>query len=115
MKKLFTQRPRLIRSLLLAQLIGISLSCQAQVAGQWKSPQVLFAKTCAYCHDLSQVVGVGPEILGRQLPVEVISFMVRRGKGAMPAFPESQISPSELAALASMIRDSEKSSTGVAR
>lgn len=98
--------------LALALLLALPGGAQAQAAGQWKEPAVLFQRTCAYCHDQSLVKGVGPELLARGLPVDVITLIVRRGVGAMPAFPEAQIAPSELAALAAWIRDSHTDSSG---
>ena len=98
--------------LTLALLLALPGGAQAQSAGQWKEPAALFKRTCAYCHDQSLVKGVGPELLARGLPVEVTTLIVRRGVGAMPAFPEAQIAPNELAALAAWIRDSNTDSSG---
>ena len=98
--------------LALALLTALPGAAQAQAAGQWKDPATLFQRTCAYCHDQSLVKGVGPELLARGLPAEVITVFVRHGAGAMPAFPEAQIAPAELAALAAWIRDSKTDSLG---
>lgn len=78
----------------------------SQSAGQWKSPETIFAKVCAYCHDKRRAENIGPELMGRQLPVAYITHTARHGRGGMPAFPESVISPAELAALAQMIEKS---------
>ncbi len=98
--------------LTLTLLLVLPGAAQAQAAGQWKEPAGLFKRTCAYCHDQSLVKGVGPELLARGLPVEVTTLIVRRGVGAMPAFPEAQIAPAEVAALAAWIRDSKVDSLG---
>jgi mono/diheme cytochrome c family protein len=75
---------------------------QAQAAGEWRSPQHIFKQTCAFCHG----TGVGPELRGRQLPPEYISYVMLNGLRAMPAFRPTDFSPAEVAALAKMIHES---------
>lgn len=74
----------------------------AQAAGEWRNPQHIFKQTCAFCHG----TGVGPEIRGRQLPPEYISYVVQNGLRAMPAFRPTDFTPAEIAALAKMINES---------
>jgi mono/diheme cytochrome c family protein len=64
-----------------------------------RSPEVVYAQTCGYCHGRN----VGPVIRGRALPVEVIKLQVRHGPNGMPAFRPSEITQSELDALAKWI------------
>ena len=96
----------------LAVLACVANTAHAQAAGQWKDPATLFKSTCAYCHDQSLVKGIGPELLGRGLPAATVAHFVRHGVGAMPAFPEAQISPSELAQLGAWIAQSPLDSLG---
>lgn len=67
-----------------------------------RPPDVIYAKTCGYCHGRN----VGPIILGRALPAESIAYIVRHGQNGMPAFRPTEIKPSELDALAIWIEKS---------
>ena len=91
-------------------VIGLGLMAPAvvcaQSAGQWKSPETIFAKVCGYCHDKSRADKIGPELMGRNLPAAYVLYTARHGRGGMPSFPESMISPDELARLAQMIENS---------
>lgn len=62
----------------------------------------VYSATCAYCHGTN----VGPVIRGRALPAAYVAMMVRNGRGAMPAFRPSEITPAELAAVARWIETS---------
>lgn len=97
---------RLRQALAAAMSCGAVMSAGAQAAGQWPGPQALFQRTCAYCHDQRIAKGIGPELMGRQLPVALINAIVRRGAGAMPAFPYAQVGAAELEGLAQWIHDS---------
>lgn len=68
-----------------------------------RTPVELYPRLCGYCHGHN----VGPLILGRQLPVDLVTTIVRQGRGAMPAFRPTEISPSELAALTKWIEASK--------
>ena len=68
-----------------------------------RAPEAVYAKTCGYCHGQH----VAPIIRGRGLPPELIAQYVRRGQRAMPAFRPTEISNSELAALAKWINASK--------
>lgn len=67
-----------------------------------RSPAKVYAGTCGYCHGHN----VGPVILGRKLPAEMVKMMVRSGPHGMPAFRPSEISEAELAALALWVQKS---------
>jgi len=86
---------------------AISLSAassgSAQERGSGRAPDAIYAGNCGYCHGHN----VGPVIRGRKLPPQLIEYMVRNGKGAMPAFRPTEITPAELKALAMWISRSE--------
>lgn len=60
---------------------------------------VTYKMICGHCHE----VGVGTQILGRKLPVEYTSYIVRHGFRAMPPFPATHVSDAELKAVAEFI------------
>lgn len=68
-----------------------------------RTPVELYPRLCGYCHGRN----VGPLILGRQLPADLVTSIVRQGRGAMPAFRPTEISPSELAALSKWVEVSK--------
>jgi mono/diheme cytochrome c family protein len=84
-------------------------SAPQQPAGLWvdakeeTGPAGTYARTCGYCHGTN----VGPILLGKEYPAEAVVFMVRNGKGAMPAFRPSEISNVELQALGEWIAKSK--------
>ncbi len=78
-----------------AGLAGTALA-QATYETSPRAPEYLYARTCGYCHGHN----VGPVIRGRNLPAPVIAAMVRSGQGAMPAFKPTEITDTELQALA---------------
>jgi mono/diheme cytochrome c family protein len=73
---------------------------QEQAGG--RAPEAIYAGNCGYCHGHN----VGPIIRGRNLPPQLVEYMVRNGNGAMPAFRPTEITPAELAALARWISQS---------
>lgn len=68
----------------------------------WQNGAQVYAKVCHYCHD----AGVGPVLLGRQLPPEYVQLMVRRGLRAMPAFSAAFIDDAALADVGRYIQQS---------
>lgn len=68
-----------------------------------RAPEAIYAKTCGYCHGRN----VGPVIRGRALPVAGIVQQVRHGQNGMPAFRPTEITNSELEALAKWISASK--------
>jgi mono/diheme cytochrome c family protein len=68
-----------------------------------RAPEVLYAKTCGYCHGKN----VGPVIRGRALPAASTAAIVRKGQNGMPAFRQTEITKSELDALAKWISTSK--------
>lgn len=68
-----------------------------------RPPEKIYASTCGYCHGHN----VGPVIRGRGLPPETITAFVRKGQGAMPAFRQTEISDTELKALADWLQASK--------
>jgi mono/diheme cytochrome c family protein len=68
-----------------------------------RAPEEIYAKTCGYCHGRN----VGPMIRGRALPAEAIIRQVRHGQNGMPAFRPTEITKSELDALAKWVSTSK--------
>lgn len=62
----------------------------------------VYAKVCAYCHE----TGVGPALLNRNLPPVYVSFMVRNGMRAMPAFRSAEIDDETLEQLVDYVATS---------
>jgi mono/diheme cytochrome c family protein len=88
-----------------ALLIG-GVAFAAQKLGEpqgERAPEEIYAKTCGYCHGRN----VGPVIRGRALPAEAIVRQVRHGQNGMPAFRPTEITTSELDALAKWISTSK--------
>jgi len=69
-----------------------------------------YAKVCGFCHD----AGVGPAILGRELPVAYIENVVRHGFRAMPSFRSSEIDNAALASVARWVSQSPASKASTA-
>ncbi len=67
-----------------------------------RSADDIYAKTCGYCHGRN----VGPIILGRAIPADTVKYIVRHGQNGMPAFRPTEISPTELTALATWVEKS---------
>ncbi|MCY1274614.1 4-cresol dehydrogenase [hydroxylating] cytochrome c subunit [compost metagenome] len=86
-----------MKNLLLPALLA--LGAAASTAQAERKAQQVWADTCAYCH----VSGIGPALLGRQLPPAMIQVLARYGSRQMPAFRDSEISDAELTALADWI------------
>lgn len=86
-------------------LAGFMLVCtQAAVAAdppvEVRDPT--YAKVCSYCHDK----GIGPAIVGRQLPAVYIENVVRHGFRAMPSFRPTEIDNAALASVARWVSES---------
>jgi len=84
-------------------LIAAGCSAVADAAPTPRAPDVIYAKTCGYCHGQH----VAPIIRGRALPAEIVEQMVRSGPRAMPAFRPTEISDVELKALARWLNASK--------
>lgn len=70
---------------------------------QFKSGQEVWEKTCSRCHtaiDDRQDQAVGPDLALNEYDVDSLTFFVRNGHLAMPAFPESAIDTASLNELA---------------
>lgn len=71
-----------------ASILSLSVPViYADAAGQWRDGAQVYAKTCSFCHD----TGIGPALVGRNLPPEYISTVVRNGFRAMPTFRSAEI------------------------
>jgi mono/diheme cytochrome c family protein len=83
---------------------GVAFAAQKLGQPQGESaPELVYAKTCGYCHGRN----VGPVIRGRALPADAIKRQVRSGRNGMPAFRPTEITNSELAALAAWLSTSK--------
>jgi mono/diheme cytochrome c family protein len=72
---------------------------RALTAGQWDDPQQMYDATCGGCHG----AGVGPHLLGQDLPEPYIQYVGRNGLRAMPPFRVTDYTDAELAKLATWI------------
>lgn len=79
----------------------------ADTTGKWVSGEQTYQKVCGYCHE----VGVGPYLLGRQFPSEIIQYTARNGTRAMPAFKPSFIDDAALKAVSDYIYNSKAPET----
>ena len=85
-----------------AQKAAEQPAARSEGAGLWKSPDEVYTKICAQCHD----TGVSPTIKGRRLGAQMTMVMVRVGPGAMPAFRKTDIDDAMLKKLGEMIEKS---------
>jgi mono/diheme cytochrome c family protein len=101
-------RAQMRRGIAIAVLFGAALSgplLAGQKLGEVQAPRSaddIYAKTCGYCHGRN----VGPIILGRAIPADTVKYIVRHGQNGMPAFRPTEISPTELDALATWVEKS---------
>ena len=78
---------------------GTSAATAEPTASGWRDGAQVYANVCGHCHES----GVGPAILGRQLPTILVTTVVRRGSRAMPAFRPSEIDDEALARVADFV------------
>ena len=64
--------------------------------------QIAFMAKCHQCHPKGEA-GLAPAINDKPLPGFMIRLQVRAGFGAMPSFPEYEISEAELADIVSYL------------
>lgn len=86
-------------------LAGLALACtQAALAADQPTEvrDPTYAKVCSYCHE----TGIGPVLLGRQLPTVYIENVVRQGFRAMPSFRPTEIDNAALASVARWVSES---------
>ncbi len=106
----------LLNNMLAAVLLGGMGLCAAQAAGPFDADimakgQVVYAHYCAVCHALgvenpgtfalAKYYGMDKAALVQRdnLTVDFVKYLVRNGRGLMPAFRPAEISNQELAAL----------------
>jgi cytochrome c5 len=77
---------------------------QSYSANQWKSSEQIYRAFCIYCHQTN----IGPAILGRHYSPVVLTILVRNGINTMPTFRKSEISDTELSALAKWVEQSNE-------
>ncbi len=92
----------LVSGLIVTASLGSAGAGQSHVAQEgyaWKDGAEVYQKLCALCHETK----IGPVILGRGHDPLLISYMVRHGNRAMPAFRESEIDDQTLEKLAEYV------------
>jgi mono/diheme cytochrome c family protein len=67
-----------------------------------RNAEDVYQAFCHYCHES----GPGPDLKARQLPASYVSYVVRHGQRAMPAFRPTEISDAELEIVAAAIERS---------
>jgi mono/diheme cytochrome c family protein len=85
---------------------GVACGKPQQVAESgfaWKDGAEVYGKVCAFCHETK----IGPTIRGRGLDPIYVSFIVRNGIRAMPAFREAEIDDQSLQKLAEYVSKQE--------
>lgn len=68
-----------------------------------RNAEDVYQAVCYYCHES----GPGPDLMGRQLPAPYVSYVVRHGLRAMPAFRPAEISDADLERVAAAIERSK--------
>jgi mono/diheme cytochrome c family protein len=66
-----------------------------EVSSEVVAGRLLFQRNCNACHVHGEA-GLGPAINDKPLPAFMIRMQVRNGLGAMPSFPEKDLSPNDL-------------------
>jgi hypothetical protein len=69
-----------------------------------KKGQKVFMKNCQQCHPGGEA-GLGPALNNKPLPNFAVRLQVRHGFGAMPAFPEKEISEEDLTHLLAYLKE----------
>jgi len=98
---LSTRRSCLVFALLFAGLSPASWSGAVDVPVERSGARV-YQSVSALCHETR----VGPPLLGRQLPPDLVRYFVRHGRNGMPTFRVSEISEAELVATARYVAES---------
>ena len=93
-------------ALLLAAGIATSAQAATPAAGETASDgkgRRFYESVCALCHEAD----IGPVLLGRSLPPEYFTSVVRSGLNAMPAFRVTDIDDATLQAVAEYLSASK--------
>ena len=98
---------RTLSACLSLPFIVLAGNAAADGDGIWKGGENVYAKVCGHCHEKQ----VGPPIIGRQLPSQYITAIVRNGFRAMPAFPASFIDDNSLQQVAEYISETPAPAT----
>jgi mono/diheme cytochrome c family protein len=98
----------MVPAIILAAVVSIRIVAGVVWAGPqpapeptyaWKDGAEVYTKLCALCHESK----IGPTIKGRGLDPQLISYTVRHGNRAMPAFREAEIDDESLAKVAEYV------------
>lgn len=74
------------------------------VSAEIREGHILYMKHCQQCHPGGEA-GLGPALTDKPLPAFLMRIQVRHGFGAMPAFSEDEISPTELEDLLGYLKE----------
>lgn len=77
---------------------GEPFAPQPELNAQQSRGERVFFESCNSCHPHGEG-GLGPALHNKPLPSPMIRLQVRKGMGAMPAFPVEKISSADLDAL----------------
>jgi len=83
----------------LALAVTLASAAMAQSAGQWKDNAQVWNSLCRYCHETP----LAPPLFGRALPETAVTYLVRAGRNAMPAFFSRLLNDAEVRELARWI------------
>ncbi|HEU0035537.1 MAG TPA: cytochrome c [Kofleriaceae bacterium] len=96
-------------------IVAVLAACGRQHRGEPTAPELrprtaevsagqkLFRKFCYQCHPGGSA-GIGPALNNKPLPEFAIRTQIRKGVGAMPAFPDDWLDDSEVAAIAEYVQ-----------
>lgn len=89
-------------------LAGIASATTSAEPAAPRAPEAIYQSSCKFCHghQIAPGIRVAPDLLGRALDPQSITYFVRNGPRGMLAFRKADISDRELEALAKWIASS---------
>ncbi len=97
------------RTAVISALAGGLLLSTAHSEEEFQKGQETYEYVCALCHE----VGTGPDLMGRKLPAAFVTYIVRHGQKAMPAFPYSHYDEATILEVAKYIENSKPRETPI--
>jgi mono/diheme cytochrome c family protein len=79
-----------------------------QLTERQKQGQLLYARYCDTCHP-GGAGGLGPALANKPLPGAAMRLQIRKGVGAMPAFPEEVLGDAEVEAIVDFVNALQES------
>jgi 4-cresol dehydrogenase (hydroxylating) cytochrome subunit len=86
---------RVFRTSLTILALLAATGAAADGSGKWISGQEAYSKVCGYCHDK----GIGPVIKEMNKNPDLVTYTVRHGNRAMPAFRRTELDDATLASI----------------